>query len=79
VRKNFVIPEIVLKKRITGKVIIQIYISKTGDVLNVKLITSLNPDVDKEALRVVSIPKKWSPAKRHGKTIPFKLNIPIHI
>lgn len=79
VRKNLIIPETVIKKKIKGKVIIQIYISKTGDVLKVSLISGIDAALDSEALRVVSLTKKWIPAKRAGKAIPFKLNIPIKL
>jgi protein TonB len=77
VRKNFIIPDEVIKKRIKGKIVVQLFISSTGDVLNVKLVTGIYPAADNEALRVMSIPKKWKPAIRAGKAVPFRLNIPI--
>ena len=79
VRKNLIIPDSLIKKRIKGKIVIQIFISNTGDIIDVKLLSGINPSIDNEALKVLRIAKKWIPAKRAGKAIAFKYNIPIRI
>jgi protein TonB len=79
IRKNLVIPDSLIKKHINGRIVIQVFISKSGDVLDVKLLSGLNSVIDNEALKALKITKKWYPAKREGKPIPFKYNIPIRI
>ena len=48
-------PEQAVKENLTGKVIVQFTISKTGDVKDIKVLRGAHPALDAEALRVISM------------------------
>ena len=67
VYKNLKYPESAIKNKIQGKVILRFVITKTGEIDKVEIIRSLQPDCDKEAIRVVKMLPKFVPATDHGK------------
>lgn len=62
---------------ISGRVIIQIIIDKEGNVTDPKVVRSVDPYLDKEALRVVSHMPKWIPGTQQGKPVAVKYTIPV--
>jgi protein TonB len=61
-----------------GRVIVQFFIEKDGTVTNPKVVRSIDPLFDKEALRIVSIMPKWSPAKMYGNVIRSTFTVPVY-
>ena len=59
-------PEQAVKENLTGKVIVQFTISKTGDVKDIKVLRGAHPALDAEALRVISMSPKWTPGQVKG-------------
>jgi len=62
---------------ITGKVIVEIIIDAHGNPVSRKVIKSVHPLLDAEALRVTSLLVDWEPAIYEGKPIQSKLKLPI--
>lgn len=62
---------------IQGKVYIEFIIDKTGAVTNAKVYKGVNEELDKEALRVIKLLKKWTPGKNDGKPVNVKYCMPI--
>lgn len=60
-----------------GRVIVQFVIEKDGTVTNPKVVRSIGPLFDKEALRIVSIMPKWIPARRNGNVIRTTYVVPV--
>jgi TonB family protein len=60
-----------------GRVIVQFVIEKDGTVTNPKVVRSIDPLFDKEALRIVSIMPKWIPARRNGNVIRTTYVVPV--
>ena len=52
-------------------------IEKDGSISDVKISRSVDPSLDREALRVVKAMPKWTPAKLKGKPVRTKCSIPI--
>ena len=48
-----------------------------GHVENVKVIRSLDPYCDKEAIRVVKSLPQWIPGKQNGRNVPVYYTCPI--
>jgi TonB family protein len=46
---------------ITGKVIVQFVVDKSGKVCDIRIAQSLRADLDKEAIRLIGLLKKWKP------------------
>ena len=78
ISKNVVYPKKALKDGIEGKVVVEFVIEANGSVTNVKVFKSVNPDLDKEAVRVVSMMPKWKPGSQGGKNVRSRFRIPIN-
>lgn len=63
---------------IQGKVFVSFDVTETGKVTNVKVEKSVNPDLDAEALRVISSMPDWSPGENDGTKVTAKMNLPIN-
>ena len=62
----------------SGRVLIDIFIDKNGNVYDYKIKESVYPPLDNEALRVVKlIPKKWLPAYKNGEPVEYKYTYPV--
>ena len=77
IEQNKVYPQKALKKGIEGRVIVQFVVKKDGTVTNGKIVRGVDPLLDKEALRLVSIMPKWTPGKFDGKDIRSYYCLPI--
>ena len=62
-----------------GRVVVSFTIDIDGSIADPKVTRSLDPPLDKEALRVVSLMPKWIPAKEKGKSKKSIYNLPILI
>ncbi len=71
-------PDDALKAGIQGKVFVNFVIDKDGNILNPKIVRSVNPSLDKEALRVIGTLPKWTPGKLKGKNVDVSYTIPIN-
>lgn len=50
-----------------------------GSVTEVKIIKGLSPEIDEEALIVMSKAPKWKPGRQGGRTVRVKMVIPIKL
>ena len=63
---------------VEGTVYVVFTVDKLGNVINAKVDKGVNKDLDKEALRVVSLSPRWQPAKQNGETIETTYRIGIN-
>lgn len=75
--KNLKYPTISAENGVQGKVICQFVVSKDGSIQNIKVVRSLDPHCDKEAVRVLQMLPKWIPGKQNGKAVPVYYTLPI--
>lgn len=66
-----------MKDSIQGRVIVQYVISKTGKVTNPSIMRSVSPELDAEAIRVVSSMPLWAPGEQRGVPVNVKFTLPI--
>ena len=66
-----------IEKRISGRVIVSFFIDTDGSLVDAKVIQSVHPLLDAEALRVVNSSPKWTPGKKNGKPVKVQLTFPI--
>ena len=76
--KNVKYPMIAQENNIQGKVFVQFVIEKDGSVSDVKVARSVDPSLDKEAIRVVKAMPKWKPGKQRGKPVRVSYTVPIN-
>ena len=62
---------------IQGRVVVSFIVEKDGSLTDVKVIKSLDPAFDKEAIRVVKSMPKWEPGMWRGKPARVHYCIPI--
>lgn len=77
VNERLVYPEIAKKNRVQGRVTVQFTVEKDGSVTKVKVIRGVDPALDKEAVRVVSMSPKWTPGKQGDRVVSVTYNFPV--
>ena len=75
--KNINYPVAAQQAKIEGRVIVQFVVGKDGSVSDVKVMRGVSPELDAEAIRVVSMMPKWIPGKQRGKAVAVKYTMPI--
>ena len=60
-----------------GRVIVQFIVEKDGSITDVKVVRSVSPILDAEALRVISSMPKWKPGMQRGKVVKVKYTMPV--
>lgn len=70
-------PAIAKENKISGRVVVQLIVEKDGSVSNVNVVRSIDPSLDREAVRVVSSMPKWTPGKVKGSPVRVKYTLPV--
>jgi len=70
-------PEIAKENNIQGRVIIRFCVTSKGGVSQVSILKGVDPELDKEAIRVVSELPGFKPGKQGGKPVPVWYMVPI--
>jgi protein TonB len=78
IAQNLKYPEIAAENGISGRVIIQFAVNKVGTVVDARIVRSVDPALDKEAVRVVMASPKWTPGKQRGKSVKVLFTFPIN-
>ncbi len=75
--KNLQYPEIAAENGISGTVYVQFVVEPSGLVNKVIILRSVDPSLDKEAIRVVKSSPKWAAGKQRGKPVRVAFTFPI--
>jgi protein TonB len=78
IAQNLRYPEIAAENGISGRVIVQFAVNKVGQVVDANIVRSVDPALDKEAIRVVMSSPKWTPGKQRGKAVKVLFTFPIN-
>ncbi len=70
-------PAMAQENNIQGRVVVQFVVTKTGSVGEVKVVRGKDPDLDKEAVRVVKSLPKFVPGKMNGHAVNVWYTLPI--
>ncbi|MBQ6437149.1 MAG: TonB family protein [Bacteroidales bacterium] len=70
-------PQEAVSEGIQGRVSVGFVVEKDGSVSNVEVVTGVDPLLDAEAVRVVSVSPKWIPGKIAGRPVRTRLVLPI--
>ena len=74
---NVQYPAVAIDICIQGTVIVAFIVEPDGSVSNAKLVRSVDPSIDQEALRLVGQMPKWNPGKRAGIPVRVRCCLPI--
>ena len=75
--KNIRYPEAAKKAGTEGRVTVQFVVEKDGSISNVKTIREVSPDLDQEAIRVISEMPKWKPGTQRGEPVRVRYTVPV--
>lgn len=75
--KNVKYPIEAHANNIEGRVVVHFIVNKDGSISNVGLTRSVDPLLDKEAIRVISDMPKWKPGMQRGKAVRVKYTVPV--
>lgn len=75
--KNIKYPTIAQENGTQGRVIVQFVVNRDGSVVDPVVVRSVDPYLDKEALRVIGQMPKWKPGQQRGKAVRVKYTVPV--
>ena len=75
--KNIKYPVIAQEQGVQGRVIVQFVVNKDGSIVDAQVVRSVDPYLDKEAIRVINTMPKWTPGKQRGKPVRVKFTVPV--
>jgi TonB family protein len=75
--ENLRYPETARKAGIQGKTFIEFIINKDGTLSDFKVLKSLSPECDAEAIRAISLSVPWTPGKQRGIIVKQRLVLPV--
>ena len=70
-------PEEAVKDGIQGRVMVDFIIGKDGSVSDVRVLKGVSPELDAEAVKVVSASPKWKPGRLNGNKVRTSMTIPV--
>jgi protein TonB len=70
-------PVVAEENGIQGRVIATFVVERDGSISDVKVIKSVDPSLDKEAIRVLKSMPKWIPGKQNGAAVRVKYTVPV--
>lgn len=77
IQRNIRYPKEAQEQGKQGRVIVQFVVEKDGSITEVKVARSADPQLDAEALRIVSEMPKWTPGKQRGKEVRTRFTLPV--
>ncbi len=70
-------PEKAVMEGTQGRVMVEFIIEKDGKVTNARVVKGVSPELDAEALKVVSASPKWKPGRLAGQKVRSSMTIPV--
>lgn len=75
--ENIKYPVNAQKNGTQGRVTVQFIVNADGSLSNISIIRGVDPDLDGEAVRVISTMPKWKPGMQKGKPVRVKFTVPV--
>lgn len=77
IKKTMHYPREARYRGITGKVKVKFVVDKDGSIKDAKIVKSLFPALDAEALRIISLMPPWKPGQQDGENVSLYFTLPI--
>lgn len=62
---------------VQGRVVVSFVVGKDGHISDVTVVRSVEPSLDKEAIRVVRNMPRWTPGKQGGEPVRVRFTVPV--
>ena len=70
-------PAVAQENCVQGRVVVSFVVEKDGHISDVTVLRSVDPSLDKEAIRVVRNMPRWTPGKQGGEPVRVRYNVPV--
>ena len=77
ISNNLNYPAMAIENNVQGRVVVQFVVTKDGSIGNVKVVRSVDRDLDNEAIRVCKKLPKFIPGKQNGQTVNVWYTLPV--
>ena len=74
---NIKYPVVAEENGVQGRVVCTFVVERDGSITDVRVVKSVDPSLDKEAVRVVKSMPKWIPGKQNGSAVRVKYTVPV--
>lgn len=75
--ENMKYPKAAIDNKVEGTVFVSFTVEQDGSLSDIKVDRKLGSGTDEEAVRVLSLSKRWNPGMQNGKVVRVKYNIPV--
>ena len=75
--KNLKYPVVAAENGVQGRLIVTFVVERNGSITDVQVAKSVDPSLDKEAVRVVKAMPHWIPGKQNGSAVRVKFTVPV--
>jgi protein TonB len=75
--ENIKYPVVAQENGVQGRVVVSFVVERDGSITDVKVAKSVDPSLDREAMRVVRSMPHWIPGKQNGSAVRVKYNVPV--
>ena len=62
---------------VQGRVVVSFVVGKDGHISDVTVLRSVDPSLDKEAIRVIRNMPRWTPGRQAGELVRVRYNVPV--
>ena len=76
-RDNIHYPTVAAENGVQGSVVVGFVVERDGSITDVKVLRSVDPSLDREAMRVVKSMPRWTPGKQNGSAVRVKYQVPV--
>ena len=70
-------PVVAEENGVQGRVIVTFVVERDGSITDTKVAKSVDPSLDREAMRVVRTMPNWIPGKQNGSAVRVKFTVPV--
>lgn len=74
---NINYPAVAQENGVQGRVVLTFVVERDGSITDVKVGKSVDPSLDREAMRVVKSMPRWNPGKQNGSAVRVKYTLPV--
>ena len=74
---NIKYPVVAQENGVQGRVVVSFVVERDGSITDVNVVRSVDPSLDREAVRVVKGMPRWIPGKQNGSAVRVKYNVPV--
>ena len=70
-------PKEARQEGVEGRILCSFIVAADGAISNIEIVNGVHPQLDREAMRVLSLMSKWNPGERNGEKVNVKCLLPI--